>query len=676
LGNSYAQNQLPLWFSEDFSDNTNRWDDWQEQNEYVHNNALYVKEDADFRIEATVDVRSLVNNYERWGISWGRSSLYNYYYFECNQNKFRIGYYENGNYKKIKTWKKSKQLSPTLNKVVIERKGDQLIFYINGKKVHQTKFLPFFGTEISFRSSHPFPIWKKLEIYQDMGEINTNTAVKNYKAQKENLGEQINSEYIDKFPMISPDGKILYYLREDYPGDYGSQDIWYAELQEDGSWGKGKNIGSDLNNESANFVNSVFPDNNTLCISNSYVNAGNNAILAFTQRNGRGGWTQPQPMSIEQLQKQGRWVSFFLAADGRTLVFTMLRPDSYGGRDLYVSFLKQDGFFSPPLNLGPTLNTRANEHCPFLAADGKTLYFDSDGHAGYGGRDIFVSRRLDDSWTNWTKPENMGPAINTPNSDEGLIIPASGEYAYFVSNENSYGALDIYRLKLPDELKPEPTAILRGKITECEGEKGVGTLIRIYRQGREVAYANSHPKTGAYQLALAAGATYQVVVEINQAKYLKSDTIIVNLQDLEQYEERDLESVCLELKNKPSPPPKVDTLEKLVIPALPAVYFDYNKDQLTSTAQKKLDQAAKALAEGKNWKLELTGHTDAKGSLEYNQGLSERRIASVQKYLLEKGIREDQIEVKIAKGETDPVADNSSIEGRAKNRRVELKILE
>lgn len=676
LQNLDAQNQLPLWFSEKFTDNSNRWDDWQEQNEYVHNNALYVKEKDDFRIEASFSVGALSKNYESWGLSWGRSSMYNHYYFECSQNKFRIGYYENGSYKKIKGWKKSKALSSSFNKLTVERKKDNLIFYINDQKVYKTSFLAFFGTEISFRSSHPFPIWKKLEIYQDMGEINVNQEVKDYKATKENLGTNINTKYIDKFPMVSPDGKILYFLREDYPGDYGSQDIWYAERLPDGSWDKGKNIGPDLNNQSANFVNSVFPDNNTLCINNSYVSAGNSGILAFTKRDGRGGWMRPVVSSIEGLQKQGRWVSFFLAADGRTLIFTMLRPDSYGGRDLYVSFLQNNGNFSAPINLGTTLNTSANEHCPFLAADGKTLYFDSDGHPGYGGRDIFVSRRLDDSWTNWSKPENMGPAINTTNSDEGLIIPASGEYAYFVSNENSIGGLDIYRLKLPESLKPQPTAILRGKVTECSGSKGVGTLIRIYHNRREVAYANSHPTTGAYQLALPAGKKYQVVIEINQAKFVKSDTIVVDLEDLEQYEERDLESVCLELRNKPKPPtpPKVDTIIELEIPELEAVFFDYNKNNLSKEAEEKLDLAVEALTKKEDWQLELIGHTDSKGTLDYNQDLSNRRIAAVVTYLSQKGLSTERIEVKIAKGETDPIAENNTIEGRAKNRRVELKI--
>lgn len=676
----HAQKSLPLWFSEEFKDNTNRWDDWQESNEFVRNNALYVHAHKDFRLLAEIDSRG-VDAIQRnsWGLSWGRKSMYEYYYFEINnRQEFRIGYQQGESYKILKDWKKSKNIETAVNILEVRREGDFLYCSVNGKEVHEMRFPSFFGSEVSLRSTDRNAIWRKLELYQDMGVINVSEAVKDFEAAKENLGGGINSTYIDKFPVISPDGQMLYYLRENYPSDFGGQDIWFAERRKDGTWSDGKNIGRQLNNAESNFVNSVMPDNNTLCISNSYRDLGDpEAIIAFTHRT-LDGWSRPTGTRIRKLQKQGRWVSFYLGADGRTLVFTMMRPDSYGGRDLYVSFLEDDGTFTEPKNLGKTLNTTGNEHCPFLAADGKTLYFDSDGHPGYGGRDIFVTRRLDDSWTNWSIPENMGPAINTSGSDEGIMIPASGEHAYFVSDKNSMGGLDIFRLRLPEALKPMPTALLRGKITTCHGEQPVEGLLRVYVGEEEKAYARSAPSSGAFQLALPAGQKYRVVIEVNEKKYIKGDTFWVDLTDLGAYEERDLEAICVENVDKTVPPiPTPEPKPELTpLPNLMPVYFAFDKYDLQKEAQVRLDSILDILLEQKDWKLEVIGHTDGIGTSVYNDKLSEHRVQSVVNYLLKKGLPETHIIRRIAKGKNEPIEDNSTVRGRAKNRRVELKVLE
>lgn len=669
-----AQNKLPLWFSENFGDNSNRWDDVQEYQEIVRFNALYVHNQKDFRLLAEIDSRSIdPRNSNSWGLSWGRSDADNYYYFEINNNKeFRISYRQLGIVYKLIDWKESKHIQLENNVLEIEHRGENLLFSINGQQVEKMGFKAFFGSEVALRSSDKQAVWRKLELYQDMGTINVAESVRDDKTEKENLGERINSKYIEKFPSISPDGKTIYYLRENYPGDFGGQDIWQAERLPEGGWGLGRNSGRDLNNSDNNFVNSVMPDNNTLCVSNSYGNYSSpDAVIAFTHRS-ETGWTRPQPVAIRNLQRLGRWLSFSLSADGRTLVFSMRRPDSYGGRDIYVSFLQADGSFSNPTNLGNAINTTGNEHCPFLAADGKTLYFDTDGHPGYGGRDIFVTRRLDESWTNWSKPENMGPGINTTASDEGIMIPASGEYAYFVSNQNSLGALDIYRLRLPDALKPMPTALLRGKVIECEGKKAVAATMRVYANGKEVANARSNPGNGEFQLALPAGVKYDVVIETNRAVYAKNDTFLVDLTTLEIYEERDLTPYCIEKKDKVTVP--TEKPQPKIIPVLAPVYFDYDKYELTATAKAQLDSAFQILSTQKELRIELLGHTDAIGPDDYNQTLSENRIQAVEKYLIEKGLEQNRITSRIGKGKKAPVADNNTPEGRAVNRRVELML--
>ena len=139
----------------------------------------------------------------------------------------------------------------------------------------------------------------------------------------------------------------------------------------------------------------------------------------------------------------------------------MLRPDSYGGRDLYVSFLEDDGTFSEPKNLGKTLNTTGNEHCPFLAADGKTLYFASYGHQGYGSADIFVSQRLDDSWTKWSQPENLGPRFNGPGYDAFFALGPDGTAYYASTGTKDTAPKKLFRTPVGPPPVPDPAAVAR-----------------------------------------------------------------------------------------------------------------------------------------------------------------------------------------------------------------------
>src|SRR5690606_20907469 len=130
-----------------------------------------------------------------------------------------------------------------------------------------------------------------------------------------------------------------------------------------------------------------------------------------------GAWSKPKPLKIENDYNFNEKANYFLSNTRNVLIMSVEREDSYGDRDLYVSFMKPDSSWTEPLNLGDVINTAAVESAPFLAADGKTLYFSSDGFSGYGGSDIYASTRLDDTWTNWSDPENLGPEINSPMED-------------------------------------------------------------------------------------------------------------------------------------------------------------------------------------------------------------------------------------------------------------------
>ena len=184
-------------------------------------------------------------------------------------------------------------------------------------------------------------------------------------------------------------------------------------------------------------------------------------ISIVYRKNGK--WQLPIEQKITDFINEGKYVNYHLTSDNTKLIMAIKNNESYGGKDLFISFLLSDSCWSRPVNMGEALNTFADELSPFLATDGKTLYFASHGHAGYGSSDIFMSKRLDNTWTNWSKPKNLGSEINSGKWDAYYNVPAKGDYAYIVSynEELTYGKGDIFRIKIWQVMKivrPSETA--------------------------------------------------------------------------------------------------------------------------------------------------------------------------------------------------------------------------
>lgn len=245
------------------------------------------------------------------------------------------------------------------------------------------------------------------------------------------LGPSVNSPGPEGMPLISPDGRTLYFYRDKSAENIGSSettDIWSSTLSPDGTWGPAVNLGKPVNNAGNNFPCSITPDGNILVVGNVYNRDGTMTSGVSWSRRTPTGWSFPVKLSITGYKNISRGNSFYLCNDGKTLLLSIQDPgDTFGGRDLYVSFLVGDRKWTRPRNLGSGVNTPKSELTPFLASDGVSLYFASDGlPGGYGGCDIWVSRKLDGTWTNWSVPENLGPEINTPGEERGYTIPASG----------------------------------------------------------------------------------------------------------------------------------------------------------------------------------------------------------------------------------------------------------
>lgn len=272
----------------------------------------------------------------------------------------------------------------------------------------------------------------------------------------------INSPSEESAPLISADGNILYFTRRWHKQNFGFEkagDIWATKRKEDGTWSRPVNVGAPLNNTYHNAAVALDPSNRILYLQEAYDQEGEG--LAWSVQEGRS-WSTPAPCTIEDFYTMGDGATFHLCADGTTLMMGLERQEGLGRRDIYVSF-RQDAYtWSAPVNLGQVINTAREESRAFLAADGKTLYFASRGHGGRGGFDLFYSRRLDDSWTNWSEPVNLGETINTPFDDEYISLPATGNPAYLVYRDT--GSFNIYTAQLPEDFRPDPVTLVRGKI--------------------------------------------------------------------------------------------------------------------------------------------------------------------------------------------------------------------
>lgn len=284
----------------------------------------------------------------------------------------------------------------------------------------------------------------------------------------ENLGRGVNSEYLELNPVISPDGKILYFGRKNHPNNTfgtkgsetiaGSQDIWYSVKKENGDWGFAVRMNSVLNRDQYNTILSISPDGQTILLKGAYKNGKYESRGFSISTKTKTGWTIPEAVEIPNYQKMSQGLNeyAFLSNDGKKMILAFSEKKNSNSDDLYISFLGKNGKWTKPKSLGSKINTAYSETTPFLAADGRTLYFSSDRPGGLGGQDIWVSKRLGrDDWANWSAPKNLGEPINTNKYDAYFSLSAEGDYAYFLSEINSFGKKDIYRIKFDQGEKGE-----------------------------------------------------------------------------------------------------------------------------------------------------------------------------------------------------------------------------
>ncbi|MCY7291802.1 MAG: hypothetical protein LH615_06420, partial [Ferruginibacter sp.] len=290
----------------------------------------------------------------------------------------------------------------------------------------------------------------------------------------ENLGTKINSELPELRPTISADGNLLFFICQSHPANTkynevpNSQDIWFSERDSSGKWGEAIHLGYPLYTYYYNAVFWISPDNNRILIRNAFINgdyAGNGVSMCYLKKDGY--WSKPEMLRINNYGKydRGRQNGAVMGNDGQTLLFYMTDEDGGINNDLYVSFLLDGDIWSEPKSLGKKINLKKfNETTPYLAPDGVTLYFSSNRPGGLGYNDIWMTRRLDESWQKWSEPVNLGSPINTEDMDSFFTLDAGGEYAYMSTGLNSYGESDIVRIKLLEREKPDPVILVSGNV--------------------------------------------------------------------------------------------------------------------------------------------------------------------------------------------------------------------
>ncbi|QHT68192.1 OmpA family protein [Rhodocytophaga rosea] len=480
--------------------------------------------------------------------------------------------------------------------------------------------------------------------------------------KRENLGRNVNSPYDEICPVISPDGKSLYFTRAMHPGNLTpDQDIWVAQIDARGMFGPAKNLGAPINTIQHNSSFSISPDGNTMLLNNRYMPDGKlKKGLSITRRMSNGEWGFPEPVQINNYYNDNEYAEFSLAQNGKVLVMTAQRNDSYGSKDLYVSFLQPNNTWSEPKNMGAMVNTADGEISPFIASDGVSLYYSTGGLSGFGNMDVFVSKRLDDSWLNWSEPQNLGPAINSEAWDTYYTIPASGDYAYFVSDKESSGENDIFRIKLDKAIQPDPVALVYGNVYDAQTKQPLQASIsyEALPKGGEAGSAVANPVTDGYKVVLPLKFKYSFTA---RAEGFMSAEEEIDLTQETAYKEIRKDLYLMPL-----------AVGQLV--RLNHIYFEQSKHALLETSFEELNRVAALMKENPTMEIQLEGHTDNVGDFMLNVDLSRNRVAAVKDYLVSKGIEEKRIQVK-GYGSTRPVASNSNEKTRQQNRRVEFLIL-
>lgn len=486
----------------------------------------------------------------------------------------------------------------------------------------------------------------------------------------------VNSGSDEQNPVISPDGKTLYITVANNAQNVGGLkdpgDIWIS-VWTGTDWSAPVHGGLVLNNRGYNGVAGISKSGNELFLFNHYTKSGELPTtqgISVSIRN-QTGWTAPKNISIPYFRNKSEHISGQWHEDMQVFVFAAESYHTLGAEDLYVSFYLE-GRWSEPTHLGNLVNTPLQEMSPSLSADGKFLFFASNGRPGAGSFDIFMSERLDDTWKNWSIPVNMGPAVNTDGRELYFRKFENLNQAVFTSTNNSdgYGDIRIYQDKLPEVQKVDTLlkiveskrtyrdTIRRVKINGTVTNSKTGSTLPARITFRaDSTYKTEANASGQYSLTVPSTRIY--TIEVDHSGY-------INLA--ERLDIHTFEMATLEMNFKLQP------IEVGASVNLKSVLFELGTTELLEESYAELNVVVDFLNNNPKVEIELQGHTDNRGDRVKNVLLSQQRVEKIKSYLVSKGISGKRIRGK-GFGGSRPIATNDSEEARKLNRRVEFRII-
>ncbi|MEQ9426564.1 MAG: OmpA family protein [Cyclobacteriaceae bacterium] len=472
----------------------------------------------------------------------------------------------------------------------------------------------------------------------------------------------INSAWDDYMPATNPTGRILYFTStrkggfapDDDTDDEGDEDLYKITMGSDGTWSSPELLPAPLNSSSNEGAPAFSADGQTMVFTACGRDEGIGSCDIYTATLDGSTWT---PQNLGDVVNSDDWDSQpSISADGSRIFFTSERDGGYGSSDIYYIERNPMGDWGVPVNLGAMINTPFNDNSPFISPDGKTLYFSSSGHPGFGGSDLFRSVFENGRWS---KPVNMGKPLNTEANDRYFTIGGSGEVAYFASAKS--GVLNLYQIDVPEELRPTPTVVVSGVVTDAKNDKKLGAwvLVEDIESGELIATGKSNSVTGEYAVVLPAGRNYSVSAN-REAYFFYSQNF--DVPATARYQE-----ITKDIPLRP--------IEKGAKVVLNNIFFDTGKSTLRSESRVELNKAVDLMKTNPSMVIEVGGHTDNVGNDDSNMKLSHARAKSVMDYLTQGGIAASRLQAK-GYGENNPIATNDTDEGRQANRRTEFVILE
>lgn len=497
----------------------------------------------------------------------------------------------------------------------------------------------------------------------------------------------LNSAADEQIPILSANGKTIFFTRGHHPQNTGGKadkgDVWVSHFTDSAGWAEPAKLPAPINNQ---FYNGVFNlTGNKLLLYSIYRNgqapipgiSGSNSISWPRQ------WNMPQSTGIKYFQNKSANNGNSISRDGKILILSLESFKSLGAEDLYVSFWNaSDNIWAEPKNLGEQINTRLQELTPYLAPDNKTLFFSTNGRGGIGSRDVFVSQRLDDTWTNWTEPRNMGETVNTVGAEMGYRYYPELEFAVYTSTKDSDGYGDIHIIPVTAEdinqlineeifipmdiadIEPEPTnlpvaegentVIIKGKISDHTTRESVFARIKILG---EEGFELEHYNDTTFSFALLSKRNYTLQIEADDY-FSKQIELLIKTDEAKEFVrnveiERIVTGARIELKN---------------------VLFLRGEAEFLESSYDELNLVADMMFNNPTMIIELAGHTDGIGNIHLNKRLSQERVDAVINYLAEKGIDNSRLSG-VGYGGTVPIASNATESTRKLNRRVEFIVI-